>query len=271
MDFVLSMPYPESQVNNEIISSQTAQWGLANEIISSLSGKLLAGEPLPSEVIRQIYQKILPYDDQTIDKFIDDSLKARQENDVKEYEDEIKSKNQPEDQLQTDTTDSKQSVIDAAQQSIDSQKIGVEQEKINIDKMKNANEKAKLDREKNKEESFRRWKMKNEIGSIKKWKMLEATEGKTRLQEKIDNEILQVRQENLREGKFRGNHYFSSRNLDMGFPAEKLVELDKNRLKKLEETKEFSSEDRIAFNKTYYSEEVKYSFKENSEDSNNEE
>jgi hypothetical protein len=268
MDFVLSMPYPESQVNTEIISSQTAQWGLANEIISSLSSKLLGGESLPTDVVKQVYQKILPYDDVTIDNFINGSIKAREENDVKEYESQIKDENKPEEnELQTDTTENKDNILDAAQQNIDTQKISVEQEKINIAKIKNANERAKLDKEKN-EESAKNIRRKQELKSIRKWKKLEESIGKVKLQEEIDNEIFQVRQDNLREGVFRRRHYFSSKNQDISFPAEKLIELDKSRLLKLTEQDEnMSLEDKIKFNKSYYKEEVKYTFKPNDKDS----
>jgi len=272
MDFVLSMPYPESQVNNEIISSQTAQWGLANEIISSLSSKLIGGESLPSDVIRQIYQKILPYDDKTIDDFINGTIKAREENDVKEYENEIKDETvSKENEIQKDSIENQGAQLDAAKQNIETQKISVDQEKINIEKIRNANERAKLDKEKN-EESIRNFRRKQELKAIKKWKKLEESIGKVELQEKINNEIFQVKQSNLREGVFRRTHYFSSKNQDMGFPAEKLIELDKSRLQKLEEQDEnTSSEDKIKFNESFYKEEIKYSFTPEEANSENEE
>lgn len=67
IDYVLSMPYPESQVNREIIDSQSDLLSLANEIIDSLSDKLMDGEPLPDEVVKDIYAQFLPYDDKRID------------------------------------------------------------------------------------------------------------------------------------------------------------------------------------------------------------
>ena len=250
MDFVLSMPYPESQINPDIISSQTTQWALANEIITSLSDKLLGGDSLPTDVIKQIYQKVLPYDDQTIDRFIKDTLKARQENDVKDYENKISQNNQNSSEESIDAS------INAKKQDIENQKNQVDQEKINIDKIKNAKEKSKLD----KEESFEKWRITENKRIIYKWKKLEEKIGKQKLQEKIESKIFQEKQEVLREGLFKHGHYFSSRNINIDFPAERLIELDKVRLKKLDEINSIKGDDgqeKYKFNESFYKEEIK--------------
>jgi hypothetical protein len=72
---------------------------------------------------------------------------------------------------------------------------------------------------------------------------------------------MEKRQEFLREGVFRGKHYFSSKNIYTEFPAEKLVELDKNRLQKLKEYDNFSDDEKIKFQESYYKEEIPYVFK----------
>ena len=239
MDFVLSMPYPESQTSPDLISSQSSQWSLANDIINSLSDKLLGGESLPSDVVKQVYQKILPYDDVTIDNFIKSTLKARKDNDVKEYEGNVEEESQ-----------AKEDALVAKKQEIDSQKVQVDQEKVNIDKMKNEKEKAQLDK---REESFEKWRIKENHRIMKKWRKLEEQYGKVKLKEKIDEEILKEKQSTLREGIHRNTHFYSSRNINFDFPAEELIEFDKKRLEKLKESEELNNTEKYNF----YKEEVK--------------
>ncbi len=77
IDFVLSMPYPEQQTNSELVNNQQELISLTNDIIDALSEKLLDGESLPDEVITDIYNKILPYDQKTIDGWISKALKNK--------------------------------------------------------------------------------------------------------------------------------------------------------------------------------------------------
>lgn len=81
IDFILSMPYPESQTNNDIISSQSSLLDLANSIIETLQDRITDGEKLPPELVKTIYNKFLPYDTDNIDYWIDEALKAKEDAD----------------------------------------------------------------------------------------------------------------------------------------------------------------------------------------------
>jgi len=84
LDFVLSMPFPESQVDDDMISNQGDLLSLAGDIIDDLSDRLLDGDPLPPELIKTIYNKFLPYDDNIIDGWVKDTLKAKPSEEVEE-------------------------------------------------------------------------------------------------------------------------------------------------------------------------------------------
>ena len=92
IDFFLSMPYPESQVSGDIITSQRDLLGLANEVVDTFADKVggTQASDLPIEVIRQIYSKILPYDQTTIDSWIDQIEKDRNKS-SKELEKKLSS------------------------------------------------------------------------------------------------------------------------------------------------------------------------------------
>jgi len=76
MDFILKMPYPESQTNDDIIRSQNDLLDLANNVIGALSDKFMDGEQIPTQVMKDIYKKFLPYDDKLIDEWIKKTEKA---------------------------------------------------------------------------------------------------------------------------------------------------------------------------------------------------
>jgi dTDP-4-dehydrorhamnose 3,5-epimerase-like enzyme len=61
-------------------------------------------------------------------------------------------------------------------------------------------------------------------------------------------------------GAIRGNHTYSSKNIDTSFPAEKLREFNKEKMKKLKES--LSAEDKVIDGK----EEIKYVFTFGSQD-----
>ena len=88
IEFSLSMPYPESQTNKDIIDSQGALLGLANDVISAIEDKITGGEKLPVDLIKTIYHKFLPYDSDTIDKWIDDAEKAKENGDTTSADDD---------------------------------------------------------------------------------------------------------------------------------------------------------------------------------------
>jgi hypothetical protein len=257
MDFVLSMPYPESQINQEIVQSQNSQWELANNIIASLSDKLLGGESLPTEVVKQVYLKILPYDDATIDELVAGTLKAREENDVKEYEKQVTDENQEIEQQNAFAGASVEtSQNDREKEGIDKEKETLEKEKDNLKKDKDD---LKKDKDEEKEKEANANKSEN-FKANKRWKMLEKEMGREYLKEKVDEEILKTKQETLREGIFRGRHFFSSKNIYTEFPAEQLREFDKQRLQKMKLKEQMTEEEIRDFEKTYYEEEIKYDF-----------
>lgn len=80
MEFSLTMPYPESQTNPEIITSQNELLGLANNVLDSLADKLFGGSAadLPYEVKKAVYHQILPYDQSRIDSWMDTIEKDRE-------------------------------------------------------------------------------------------------------------------------------------------------------------------------------------------------
>jgi hypothetical protein len=86
IDFVLSMPYPESQTNDEVVRSQNDLLDLSNNVIDALSDKFMDGEPIPNDVKKDIYKKFLPYDDKLIDDWVKEIEKASVDNDGDEID-----------------------------------------------------------------------------------------------------------------------------------------------------------------------------------------
>jgi len=79
IDFKLSMPYPESQNNPELISSQRDLFALANEVLDGIKERVGGGDeiPLPPDLIKQVYKKVTAFDPETIDKWINDFVEQR--------------------------------------------------------------------------------------------------------------------------------------------------------------------------------------------------
>jgi len=77
IEFSLSMPYPEAQTNNDLISAQSSLLDLANNIIGAIEDRVTGGEKLPPELIKTIYHKFLPYDASTVDFWVDEAVKAK--------------------------------------------------------------------------------------------------------------------------------------------------------------------------------------------------
>jgi hypothetical protein len=89
IEFSLSMPYPESQTNREIIDSQEALLELANDVIGAIEDKITGGERLPVELVKTIYHKFLPYDSGSIDNWIDSAEKAKENGETLPPEDDF--------------------------------------------------------------------------------------------------------------------------------------------------------------------------------------
>ena len=82
-DYTLTMPFPESQTDNDYISSQESLISLANNILDNLAEKFLDGASayeLPTELKRTVYTQILPYDKTRIDNWVDQISGSKNEN-----------------------------------------------------------------------------------------------------------------------------------------------------------------------------------------------
>lgn len=90
MDFILSMPYPESMLNSDMITNQKDLLDLANQIIQALADKLTGGDAtaIPLEVVKSIYNKFLPYDDKIITTWLNDVEKKQASQDGSAGDDE---------------------------------------------------------------------------------------------------------------------------------------------------------------------------------------
>jgi len=70
IDFITSMPYPDSQASEELIRSQNDLLSLANSVIDALSQKFMDGQPIPASIMKDIYTKFLPYEDNVVDEWV---------------------------------------------------------------------------------------------------------------------------------------------------------------------------------------------------------
>jgi hypothetical protein len=89
IDFVLKMPYPESQTNRDLVSSQSDQLRLATDVIDTLSDKFMNGDKLPPEIMRDIYTKFLPYGNEVIDAWLKTIEKSISNNGGDEVDQEV--------------------------------------------------------------------------------------------------------------------------------------------------------------------------------------
>jgi hypothetical protein len=245
IDFTLSMKFPESQTNQDIVSSQNALLDLSNNIINAIQDKVTGGEALPPELIKSIYTQFLPYDTSKIESWIDDALKHKDAGETTPTVDseqnkrdifDIQNPSEEESTYTPDETDDKQMerLIRKAQAHA---KIE------NLYKIKAAKQVI-------------RETVENQESARSYWRMYEKQVGKSELQEAVREIKLEEQQKVIRECRIRDKHVYSSKNKYMSFPAEQLREFDKKRIKKLSESVE---------DKQYYKEEVEYIFKRPSE------
>lgn len=232
IDFVLSMPFPESQIDNDIITTQSSLMDLANNVIASIEDKVLNGNKLPPEIIKTIWTKFLPYDDVTIETWIDEALKALPE--IEKEKEESGDEFGDEDMDQSSSPKKKFDPSSFYGETV--------QQKEKIRAIRRIESSIK---------SMSRNYFTEASKSRKLWDEVEKRFGKQNLKEMVSDIIFEKKQEALREGVIKSRHYYSSVNKNLDFPAEKLRELDVNRLQKLKE-----KEDIKEFNK----EEVKYVF-----------
>ena len=81
IDFKISLPYPESQTNSDIYSSQRESFNLANEILDGIKERLGGGETevsLPVDMIRDVYNKVSSFDSKTVNTWIDQFVAERE-------------------------------------------------------------------------------------------------------------------------------------------------------------------------------------------------
>lgn len=224
IDFVLSMPYPESQTDNEHITSQSNLLDLADKIIASIEDKITGGEKLPPELVKSIYRQFLPYDDVRVDTWVDEALKAKEANETVITQDSLD--NDPENLVDN---------LDAINND------------VNLTAEQKISEKKKVVvKYKEKQSKLRTLVLREEIKANQMWKKLEEKLGKQNLKEQVDDLIFDNKQESLREGSLNGRHYYSSKNRHIDFKAEDLREYDKVRLNKMklnEETQQYNAEE----------------------------
>ena len=82
--FELTMPYPESQVNSDLISSQEGLLTLANTIIDEMKIRVLGEDfegTAPMELIRDVYEQVLSYNPEMVSGWLDklEKLKPKPE------------------------------------------------------------------------------------------------------------------------------------------------------------------------------------------------
>lgn len=77
INFRLTMPYPESQTDRDLIGSQNDMLALAGTVLDTLKARILGEDfmdPLPPELVRQVFTQILPYDSDRINQWVDTLL-----------------------------------------------------------------------------------------------------------------------------------------------------------------------------------------------------
>ena len=225
--FTLSMKYPESQVNQDIVSSQNSLLDLCNNIINAIQDKVTGGELLPPELVKQIYSQFLPYDTSKVEDWIDQAIKAKDSGETAPTVDSLESENQI-DELQNPTEEG--SASDAEKDP------SAEEEDLTF-------------------ESFaRRDRLQEQNKSRKMWYMLEKQKTKRVLKEQVDAIIFEEKFSVIREQTLKGRHVYSSRIKDTSFEVEQIREWEKSAIKKF--TESLKEEDRYINQK----EEIKYVF-----------
>jgi uncharacterized protein (DUF427 family) len=216
IEFNLNMPYPESQTNNDLISSQNSLLDLANNIIAAIEDKITGGEKLPPDLIKSIYNKFLPYDSNIVDVWVDEAIKAKDTEETTPTADS-RDADYYADENYTPETD---------EDRIDDNDIDVDQLE-NEGKVINISESAK-----------------------KRWRMIEKAVGKKKLKEMVDDIIFEESAKVLREGSYRGRHYFSSKNKTGNFDVMKFEKICRKTTNKLVE-KEMKEHERANIYEEY--------------------
>lgn len=231
IEFSLNMPYPESQTNNDLISSQSSLLDLANNIVSAIEDKITGGEKLPAELIKSIYNKFLPYDSNTVDFWVDEALKAKDNEET------------------TPTEDSREGDVFADDDFSFDDEEEIDEEIPTEEDSEQADEDVDIsDIEVNKEEGITI--IPESIKRKRKWKMIEKAVGKRKLKEIVEDIIFEEKNKAIREMSLKGRHYFSSKHKSEDFDLIKFEQLCRKTTNKLVEN-EMKEEDRANLYEEY--------------------
>jgi hypothetical protein len=225
IEFSLNMPYPESQTNNELISSQSSLLDLANNIIGAIEDKITGGEKLPVELIKSIYNKFLPYDSQIVDFWVDEALKAKDSEETTPTEDSRENDYFADDDFQYE--DETEEEIAGENQEVESNSTD---NNLNI----NVTSQPISENQKRK----------------RKWRIIEKAVGKQKLKEMIDDIIFEQQNKTFKEGSIKGKHYYSSKNKSIDFDIMKFEQLCRKKTNKLVE-KEIREDERANLYEEY--------------------
>jgi len=243
IEFGLTMPYPESQTNADIISSQQSLLSLSNDIIGAIEDKITGGEKLPPELVKQIYTKFLPYDSSIIDSWVDEALKSYESDDTTPTKDSRIDDLYGDDDLDFDTSGD---IVEpeepkSSEQSVEiDDTIEVSDDEIE-DELANIFSSVGLEENRNKRR--------------KKWKILEKNVGKKELKEMVNEIIFEEQHKIMIDMNYKNKHYYSSKNKMLEFDIFKFSEFsEKKQNKRLAESK-------IGRNKERYNQYEEYKIK----------
>lgn len=203
-NFILSMPFPESQVNSDLINNQKDTIDLFTTLIDTLSDKFLGGEPLPIDLMKDILAQVLPYDQKRLDSWMD-YIKHAQKNEGDEFSDE-----------DNDFSDEDNDSFLDNNMDIDIQDTepDIDASDLNFGAVKR---KKKKNKSKKLYESF--------YENVKKSKL--------KFSEAVQEEFVNVRQKKYREGVLNQKHYYSSKNNYADFSVQTLRNIDKQILSEM--------------------------------------
>ena len=243
IDFTLSMPYPESLTSSDVVTAQKDILDLIDNIVTTLQDKLLDGDTLPDEVLKDIFYKFLPYDSITMEEWFKAIKKAKKEKE-KEMMTEPGLEGGPE-----GTDSSSQFDMGSAGTDIDAElansgfvappEEGAEGEEGEENILNPEVDISEEDDTEELKDSYKRSIDKIRLSEKRgrhKWGRLLEKHGKRKLKEMVDEEIFVHKQESFTEGLIEGRHFYSSRIDDKLFNIKMLHEIDVVRFKRLKES-----------------------------------
>lgn len=218
-DFILSMPYPESQMSSDLINNQKETMDLFVAITDMLSDKFLGGEPLPDELLNDILHQVVPYDQTRLDGWLKKIKKAKKDIEAEQEEEELENiSDEMTDETEGESTEeiSGEDTLELDTEidtGVDASDVEAEVDISEIDDIKFENKRLS--------------KVKRFKENLKKHQM--------KFSEAVNDASLKIRQKKYREGVFWGRHYFSSKNNYSDFQVDTLRNIDKKLLKEFDE------------------------------------